>query len=296
MGPSEEDAVDRIVIGVDRSHASLVALRWAAGEARSSGAELVVVHAYLAPIAYVGTDREIARIDPDLHETAAGHLATCIETSGADLEGLRVTRELHPGRAADGLLELASSAELLVVGVRGAGGFEGTLLGSTAEHCARHAPCPLVVVPELVPPTSGRVVVGVDGSPASRRALSWSVDEARRRGARVEVVGVFHPYDARGPFGGDFMQLASPGSTERFRHEAEQRVGAVLADVAADGVDIRSEIVPGHPARSLIEAAAEADLLVVGRRGHAAFRGYHLGSVTRRILHHAPTAIAVIPT
>jgi nucleotide-binding universal stress UspA family protein len=151
------------------------------------------------------------------------------------------------------------------------------------------------VVPEVVPATSGRVVVGVDGSPASERALAWGIAEARRRAARVEVVGVFHPYDARGPFGGDFMQLASPGSTERFRREAEHRVAAVVADVAADGVELSSEVVAGHPAQALLDAGAAADLLVVGRRGHAAFRGYHLGSVTRRILHHASTAVAVIP-
>jgi nucleotide-binding universal stress UspA family protein len=287
--------VNRIVVGVDRSPASLVALRWAADEARSSGAELVVVHAYLAPIAYVGTDREVARIDPELHAAAAGHLAACLETSGAELDGLTVTRELHPGRAADGLLEFAGTAELLVVGARGAGGFEGTLLGSTAEHCTRHAPCPVVVVPEAGPPPADRIVVGVDGSPASRRALTWALAEARHRAARVVAVGVFHPYDARGPFGGDFMQLASPGSTERFRREIEQRVAGVLADVDADDVELGSEVVAGHPARVLLDAGASADLLVVGRRGHAAFRGFHIGSVTRGILHHATTAVVVVP-
>lgn len=288
----------RIVVGVDRSEASLAALRWAADEARLAGAPFVIAHAYLAPIAYVGTDREVARIDPELHDHAVERLTSYVAGSGVDLDGLQVTRQLHPGRAADGLLELVGTDDLLVVGVRGAGGFEGTLLGSTAEHCARHAPCPIVVVPEDVPPGTGRIVAGVDGSPASRRALAWAIAEAARRGGQVEAVGVSQPYDARGPFGGDFMQLASPGSTARFHRETEARVRSVVADLGALAAERPSpsiEVREGHPARVLLDAAADADLLVVGRRGHAAFRGYHLGSTTRRILHHAPTAVAVVP-
>jgi nucleotide-binding universal stress UspA family protein len=283
-----------VVVGIDASPAAAAALRYAAEVARREGTRLVVCHAYLAPIAYVGSDAEIARIDPELHDAAHARLRRAVADAGAELAGVEITEVLHPGRAADGLLELASPARLLVVGARGAGGFQGSLLGSTAEHCARHCPRPLVVVPATPSPPEGRVVVGLDGSPASRAALAWASDEARRRGAELEAVSVYHPYDARGPFGGDFMQLASPGSTERFRRVAEEQLADATATVDGD-VAVARTVVPGHPAQTLVEHAAGAALLVVGRRGSAAFRGFHLGSTARKVLHHTEIPVAVIP-
>jgi nucleotide-binding universal stress UspA family protein len=290
---SEEDAMGRIVVGVDGSPASVTALRWAAAEARCAGGELVAVHAYLAPIAYVGTEENIARIDPELHEDRAKRLAGFVAEVGADLDGLEVSEVLHPGRAVDGLLAASEGAALLVLGDRGAGGFEGLLLGSAAEHAARHAGCPVVIVPHGTSSEVERLVVGVDGSPGAARALAWAVAEAARRSATLEVVAVLRPYDAPGPFGGRFMQLASPGSTARFRHAAEQHVAQAVASIDAD-VTVVPRVLEGHPAQSLAEHAAE-DLLVVGRRGREGFPGMLLGSIGRQVLHHAIGPVVVVP-
>jgi nucleotide-binding universal stress UspA family protein len=286
--------VDTVVVGIDRSAGAAAALRWAADEARLMGARLSIVHAYLAPLAYAGPEEQIARIDPELHARTLRRLEGYVADAGVDLTGLEVTTTLHPGRAADGLLTAAGSAQLLVTGSRGAGGFVGSLLGSTAVRCARHAPCPAVVVPPSLPDDLSRIVVGVDGSTTAVRALRWAVGEAARRGASVEAIGVYHPYDARGPYGGDFMQVADPGSTERFHKQAEQHVEDAIAALGpVPGIEVTCCVDAGHPARVLIDHAADAGLLVIGRREH---HGFLLGSTARQVLHGARTPVVVLPT
>jgi nucleotide-binding universal stress UspA family protein len=286
--------MDRIVVGIDRSDSSAAGLRWAAAEARMSFATLDVVHAYPAPLAHVGREEVIERIDPGLHGAMVDKLAGLITDAEADLDGVEVHHRLHPGRASDGLLQAARDADLLVVGSRGAGGFEGLLLGSTAASCVRTSVCPVVVVPATPLPGTGRISVGVDGSPAAERALAWAVDEAHRRGADLEVVGVYHPYDEPGPYGGVFMQLADPGSTERFRREAEEHVDKALASLQA-AVPVRRKVLAGPPAKVLLQRTADTDLLVLGRHdGHGRGASF-LGSVTRQVLHHAASPVAIVP-
>src|SRR5690606_26469128 len=100
---------------------------------------------------------------------------------------------------AQGLLEAAKGADLLVVGARGLGGFRGLLLGSVSQQCLQHAPGPIAVVrsSEDADDASGatrdaasgeRIVVGVDGSDGSRAATGWAVTEARLRGAALQAV------------------------------------------------------------------------------------------------------------
>lgn len=287
-----------IIVGVDRSEASVAALCWAVEEARRADASLLVVHAHLPPWHHKHPSRDARDgVEPQTDAAALARLTPFIATADVDTEGVEIVRRLHVGRAAEGLLDAARTASLLVIGSRGAGGFEGLLLGSTAEHCARHALCPVVVVPARSPRGNGRISVGVDGSTASERALAWAVHEAEISDAGLDVIGVYHPYDAKGPYGGEFMQLADPGSTERFRLEAEQHVKAAIASLGAQAsVPITPVVLAGHPAKVLIERSATSDLLVVGRRGGDGFAGLLLGSVTRQVLHHAGVPVAVVPS
>jgi nucleotide-binding universal stress UspA family protein len=296
----QEAAMTTITVGVDRSEASAAALHWAAAEARRVSAELQVVHAYLAPVAYVGTEAAIARVDPELDREVNERLARFVAAAEVDLTDLEVTYDLHPGRATDGLLTRADEVDLLVVGTRGGGGFAGLRLGSTAEHCARHAPCPVVVVPPATEdrePTR-RTVVGVDGSDASRHALAWAVRRSEQReGDVVEALGVYEPYDAPGPYGGSFMRIADPGSTERFRRRVAAEVEEAVTTIEPPPrVEVTTAIVAGHPAAVLVQRGAGADLLVVGRRGRHGFATLLLGSITRQVLHHTTVPVAVVPS
>jgi nucleotide-binding universal stress UspA family protein len=291
----KEEAMTAIVVGLDASADSAAALRWAAEEARSRAATLVTVHAYWVPLTYVQDDRTVRRMDPDLHRQAEEALDRSLRGAEASLADLEVERRLRPGRAAPALIEEAGTADLLVIGRRGAGGFEGLLLGSTAEHCARHSPSPTVVVSAPLRPPRGRVVVGVDGSMQAQRALAWAVEHAARREARVEVLGVYETYSAPGPYGGEFMRIASPESEQRFRRRVERVTAESLAAVdVPTGVAVDTSVEAGHPANVLIERSTEADLVVVGSRGLGGFSGLLLGSVSRQLLHHGASPVAVV--
>lgn len=140
--------MDEIVVGVDGSPGSLVALRWAAEEARVHGAKLRAVASWHAsavsslPAWGVAEPPEVAieALRDGLTETLAAEGVG--GQGGPEVEGVVV--EGHPAGA---LLEAAEGADLLVVGTRGHGGFAGLVLGSVSQHVVSHATCPVVVVP-----------------------------------------------------------------------------------------------------------------------------------------------------
>lgn len=284
--------MDLIVVGVDASDAAGEALCWAAAEARGTGARLVVVHGYRAPLAYAGDEEVISHIDPELHAAVLGHLRAFVRASGADLDGLHVEEVLHPGRASDGLLAACDGADLLVVGARGGGGFPGLHLGSTAGDCARRATVPVVVVRPPSPTARPRVVVGVDGSAAAIEAVRWAVAATQRRGATLEVMAVFEPHDALVPFGGEFPWAPATDTRHRLRLRADGHVEEAVVTVL-DEQDVRwhTMVVQGHPTSLLIEQSNDAQLVVIGSRHHP---GGHLGPVARQLLHHAGCPLVIV--
>ena len=141
---------------------------------------------------------------------------------------------------------------------------------------------------------AGRIVVGVDGSAHARQALRFALAEAALRGARVVVVGswAIPPLAATGvgmipAFDLLRTELADSASEVLSRELAE------VADAAA-GVEVEQHVAQGDAAGVLVEAAAGADLLVVGSRGRGGVTGTLLGSVSRACLHHAPCPVAVV--
>lgn len=136
-----------------------------------------------------------------------------------------------------------------------------------------------------------KVVVGVDGSEASMNALRHAIDEARRRGAAVEIVHGWHV-----PYYGDFTGVM-PYPGQELASAAERVVKDALASVEneAQGVSITGRTVEAPPAYALTEAGKEADLIVVGRRGHGGFLGLLLGSVAQQVANHATCPVLLIP-
>lgn len=211
------------------------------------------------------------------------------------LTGLDVRRVLHDGQAARALIEAAAAAELLVIGTHGAGGFEGLLLGSTAEHCARHAVCTVALVPDRPATGTGRIGVGVDGSMQARAALAWAVEVAALRDAAVDVLSVYEPYRVHGPYGADYMDVVSPGWRKRLHQAAAQSAADAIAKLPSPPVaPIAVHVEAGHPSSVLVEWSRRADILVAGSRGTGGFHGLLLGSVTRQVLHHSVCPIAVV--
>lgn len=136
----------RIVVGIDDSPAATDALRWALNEARLRDATLEVVHTWAFPIASELPGGEVSRLVTDLQRAASERLDKVVDGIGGADPNVKVVRRVLEGPAAPILLEAAVGAELLVVGSRGRGGFAGLLLGSVAQQCVHHAPCPVVVV------------------------------------------------------------------------------------------------------------------------------------------------------
>jgi len=130
------------------------------------------------------------------------------------------------------------------------------------------------------------IVVGVDGSEQSLAALRWAVEEARVRHGRVRVITAWHypPVPST---------VEDSGTNDSF-HTAERVLADALNAVAAEGMDITGNLVRDAPAAALLDAAKDADLLIVGSRGHGGFAGLLLGSVSSQVAHHALCPILLV--
>ena len=138
----------------------------------------------------------------------------------------------------------------------------------------------------------GTIVVGVDGSAGAQEALRFAASEAKLRGDRLRAVIVWHvPTMA---YGGGFGPAVSP--TE-FEDNARATLEAALAAVGDEvaGLEVEQAVRTGQPALVLVEEAQDADLLVVGSRGHGGFVGLLLGSVSQQCAHHASCPVVVVP-
>jgi len=141
---------------------------------------------------------------------------------------------------------------------------------------------------------TGRIVVGIDGSPESMLALRWALAEAKLRGVALRVVHTWaYPYIAAGPALDPVLDADIIDNAERVAEGVARSQLDELGD-ARVGVDIERSIVEGAPAPALLEAAEGADLLVVGSRGRGGFTGLLLGSVSQQCAHHAPCPVVIV--
>ena len=135
---------------------------------------------------------------------------------------------------------------------------------------------------------TGRIVVGVDGSEPSLRALQWAERQARLTGSEVHAVIAWHLPTQWGyppvPLG-DIDWAGAAAAT------LEKAIADAFGDI--DQPHVHQHVMEGHPGSVLLHAAADADLLVVGRRGHGGFVGLLVGSVSQYLVTHAPCAVLV---
>ena len=194
-------------------------------------------------------------------------------------------------RAGAGLVEAAAGSELLVVGTRGWSSRVDLSVGSVGAYCARHSVVPVALIPPDVPPLHDRldVVVGFDGSPHSRTALQWALAHVRRS-ARVIAVQVYTSESVVG----DPLSPSPEISEARARQDLEGGVAAILTDFPAHPA-VELLVVPGDPRAGLRAASSDADLLVVGSRGHGALDHLLLGSVATALAHHPTVPTIVVP-
>ncbi|WP_069735783.1 universal stress protein [Streptomyces sp. EN27] len=137
----------------------------------------------------------------------------------------------------------------------------------------------------------GRIVVGVDGSDSSIKALHWAVRQAELTGATVEAVNSWE-YPATS------WASMMPGMPEDFDPQAVATVSLneALEEAlgAAGAAAVNKVVVIGNPAQALLDRAQGAELLVVGARGHTGFKATLLGSVSLHVTQHAPCPVTVV--
>jgi nucleotide-binding universal stress UspA family protein len=138
--------------------------------------------------------------------------------------------------------------------------------------------------------TPARIVVGVDGSEQSKRALRWAQHLAAPDAARIEAVMVWEP-----PVTWGYGWSALAGGWDPMA-DAEKELIATVDEVfgAERPVGLTLRTVEGYPAHRLLEAAEGASMLVVGSRGHGGLAGVLLGSVSALCAEHAHCAVLVV--
>lgn len=287
---SEEPVRHGIVVGVDGSSSSDVAVAWAARNAALRRVPLTFVHVLAQAADPVWLDvglpddywawqqkrgQEIVALARDIANKA---------TAGG--ERLQLSADVVSGSAVGTLIDRSRHADLLVVGSRGLGKWSRRVLGSVSSSLIRHAHCPVAVIHDgSMPADDAPVVVGVDGSPASELATEIAFDEASRRGVELVVVHTWNDVDYEFP---DVKWTDLKPREDRV--VSEQLAGWVerYPDVV-----VRRELMRDRPARQLVEQSAGAQLVVVGSRGRGGFVGMMLGSVSAAVVESVQVPVIV---
>jgi nucleotide-binding universal stress UspA family protein len=280
----------RIVVGVDESDGAAEALRWADQEAAPDGAQLtaVMVWGWLEQHHLLeGTKWDPEYGEAEAHAALGRYVELALGPDALDRVETKVVANL-PGPA---LVEAAHDADLLVVGARGLGGFRGLLLGSISQQVLHRATTPVAIVRDGPLDTDPRrVVVAVDGSTTSIEAARWAAGDARRRGARLDVLHVWQlPYLGYSPW------TAALFDVDLIEADAEATIRNVLAEVDTSGVEVNPIALRRETIAGIVETARGASVLVLGSRGLGALQRTVFGSVATQVSYHAPGPLVVVP-
>ncbi|MCW2776612.1 MAG: universal stress protein [Frankiales bacterium] len=145
-------------------------------------------------------------------------------------------------------------------------------------------------------PAPQRIVVGVDGSAGSDAALAWALRQAWAHGGSVTAVGSWQTPAMNGMAGyASYVDMSSYDLGGPTQEVLDKAVAAASADLPLGvTVPVTTRVVSGYPARELLKAAADAELLVVGSRGHGELSGMLLGSVGLHCVTHATCPVVVV--
>ncbi|MEV0567754.1 universal stress protein [Dactylosporangium sp. NPDC050588] len=268
-----------VVVGVDGSSGSVLALELAFEEAAARHLPLAVVRAWQVP------DSGSAAA-----EAAAGHaLAAEVEPWQAKYPDVEIDLRLLPGAAAEVLTRASEHAVMVVVGVRGRGGLTGARLGSVSGQVLHHAAGPVLIARAAGATTETvadrpyrRIGVGIDGTEPGWTALSWACDEAEAGAADVTIRHTDPSHRFRDPGPDESALERADPVLARHLHAVRDRLGG----------HVDFEVAAGGAVEALLDLADRADLLVLGAAVPA--RLGHL-STAARVAAHAPVPVVVVP-
>ncbi|HKS43498.1 MAG TPA: universal stress protein [Amycolatopsis sp.] len=272
-----------VIAGVDGTGEADAALRWAAGEAALRKVRLHLVYAFAPLAGQEGAGLPVLRkafaaLERDGHRL----LEEAVREVPADVP---VTTEMASHPPVPVLLEHSKHARMIVLGAPDDTGLVSMLAGSTLSAVTAHARCPVVVV--RGEGRDGPVVVGVAGAPASESAVAAAFDEVTWRGAALAAVHAVGEAEHAGP---------SPREQQAILGEERVVLSASLAGWREKYPDVRVDeiVVAGEPRKTLLDFSRQAQLVVVGTRGHGGFTGLLLGSTSHALIHHAHCPVMII--
>ncbi|MER5370476.1 universal stress protein [Streptomyces sp. NPDC002722] len=313
-----------VVVGVDGSEGSLRALDWAAAEASRSRLPLRVVHASLWEH-YEGLRPTVDAGVPG-EQLLAEHLVASARDRVRDLRPeVSVVADVQPEDPVAALVQESHEASLVVLGSRGRGRIAGMLLGSVGLALAGRSHCPVVVIPARqpgAPPKPGHIVVGISDEAGPSAAAVFALAQAASRHGELTAVRAWrrpaHALLTHPPLPG------APASTQR--RQAEEHLDEVLKGLetlenrkkrqqaqeprgtqgaqepqgvpgqdGSETVVVHRSVAQGPAHQVLIEAADNAELLVVGARRGSGWHGLQLGPVNHAVLHYSPCPVAIVP-
>ena len=280
---------DAVVVAIDDEDPDLLLLDWASTAAAFRGTRLVICHVCEWLLGDLAPQRMDEHGDLALRSGPELVVGTALDAVRAAHPGLEVSGAIGTGSPQRGLLAVAEKAAMIVVGARGIGGFAGLLMGSVSGQLAEHAACPVAVV-RPVHGSAVDVVVGIDGSAESGRALQLGLAEARRTGGTLIALHAYRYAPVAAAY------APNPGIDQFSQRQlAEENLDRALGDVEERNPDVKIErrIEHGSSAAVLVAAADGAAALVVGARGLGGFAGLIVGSVSQQVLRHAHCPVLV---
>ena len=258
----------------------------------SERAEAALTWAYALPAQRVRLLRVCPEEPPDT-EAAARYLeevAARPRPPQLTIE-TRVTR----GGPAEGIVDDAADADLIVMSTQGAGGGGRLLFGSVADRVARHAPAPTLLLrgghhPVAAQPVR-RIVTALDGSLAAERALPLATLFARQLGVPIHLVSVSDPITSQA----EGESKDRPGDRSAPRDEAPVTyLGRTAASLEALDVSASTEIRTGPAAVEVMATLGSGDLLIITTHGQGAARRWQIGNVAEKLLRQADAPVVLV--
>ncbi|MEN8654259.1 universal stress protein [Streptomyces sp. 21So2-11] len=293
----EEMAImaNHVTVGLDGSGESTAAAHWAAREAELRDAALELVHA-----------EEWQEHPPHpvaSAETLQRQAENLLRETSAELRRrhplLKITTRRVGGQPAHALAAAAKSSAMLVIGSRGLGSIAGFLVGSVASATIAATERPVVLVRSsgnAVAPadgirTRGAIVAGVDIRRPCDKLLGFAFEEASHHRCALRVVHSWTP-----PAALSYAPTLVPG----VQQEMAQEVALALEEMLRPwrdkfpSVNVEPQAIIGQAALQLLDASADAALVIVGRRVRSSAFGAHIGPIAHAVLHHATAPVAVV--
>lgn len=279
-----------IVVGVDGSAASDAAVFWAARDAGMRNVPLHLIHmfkTFVPTYPQIPMPSGVAEWQENDGRKVLELAAKIAEDAVPTDRKISITSEVKCSPPVPTLVEMSKDADMIVVGSNGRGAVGRVVMGSVSSGVVHGAKCPVAVIRAeasyLPRSNQAPVLVGIDCSPASERALDIAFDEASFRGVALVA---FHAWS-------DVAVYQFPWVD--WKDEAERSLAEYLAGWREryPDVTVKRVISVDHPARGLIEESESAQLVVVGSHGRGGVASAVLGSVGNAVVHSVTTPVIV---